>query len=202
MKRIMIIGCGGSGKSTLATRLGEKLSLPVYHLDRLFWQPGWKELPKEQWRAVHDELCSSKAEWILDGNYGGTMEGRFSAADTIVFLDLPTATCLLGAVQRFFRYRHRSRPDITEGSPEKLDWDYLRWICTYRRDRRPTIISRLKQLEITKCVIILQSRRAVRRFLDDLPNGLANNALGRTPTSGGGNSGKRAGNCGHEDPGL
>jgi len=34
--KIMIIGCGGSGKSTLAKRLGEKLKLPIIHLDQLF----------------------------------------------------------------------------------------------------------------------------------------------------------------------
>lgn len=39
MKRIMLIGSGGSGKSTLARELGEKLNIPVYHLDVLFWKP-------------------------------------------------------------------------------------------------------------------------------------------------------------------
>jgi len=40
MDRIMIIGCGGAGKSTLARKLGEKLSIPVVHLDKLWWKPG------------------------------------------------------------------------------------------------------------------------------------------------------------------
>ncbi len=164
MKRIMIIGCGGSGKSTLATGLGRRLALPVHHLDRLFWQPGWKETPKDEWRRVQEELCA-QPEWILDGNYGGTMEVRFSSADTLIFLDLARMSCLVGAVRRFLRFRGSSRRDMTEGCPERLNWEYLKWIWTYRRDRRPRIIARLKQLEKTKRVVILQSRRAVRRFL-------------------------------------
>ena len=41
-QRALIIGGVGSGKTALAIRLGEKLSLPVHHLDRLYWQPGWQ----------------------------------------------------------------------------------------------------------------------------------------------------------------
>jgi adenylate kinase family enzyme len=48
MKRILIIGCGGAGKSTLARQLGDKLGLPVVHLDKLFWHPGWVESSKEE----------------------------------------------------------------------------------------------------------------------------------------------------------
>lgn len=36
MRRVLIIGNSGGGKSTLARRLGEKLGLPVIHLDVLF----------------------------------------------------------------------------------------------------------------------------------------------------------------------
>ena len=47
MERILIIGCGGAGKSTLARRLGEKTGLPVVHLDKLYWRPGWQHVTRE-----------------------------------------------------------------------------------------------------------------------------------------------------------
>jgi hypothetical protein len=51
----------------------------------------------------------------MDGNYGGTMELRLAAADTIIYLDLPPPLCLWRVFLRFWRYRGRSRPDVAAG---------------------------------------------------------------------------------------
>ena len=51
MRRIIVVGCQGSGKTSLALKLGRKLSLPVVHLDVLYWRPGWKESDKASFRA-------------------------------------------------------------------------------------------------------------------------------------------------------
>ena len=48
MRKIMVIGSGGAGKSTVATEIGRLLSLPVFHLDAFFWNPGWTETPREE----------------------------------------------------------------------------------------------------------------------------------------------------------
>ncbi|MDJ0568280.1 MAG: shikimate kinase [Pleurocapsa sp. MO_192.B19] len=40
------MGSCGAGKSTLARTLGEKLNLPVIHLDVYYWQPEWQETDK------------------------------------------------------------------------------------------------------------------------------------------------------------
>ena len=53
MERIVIIGCGGSGKSTLARQLGEMTGLPVIHLDKLFWRPGWVHISPEEFAEVY-----------------------------------------------------------------------------------------------------------------------------------------------------
>ena len=67
MQRVAIIGSGGAGKSTLARQLGEATGLPVVHLDREYWAPGWVEPPRDEWtRKV--ALFAAEDAWIMDGN--------------------------------------------------------------------------------------------------------------------------------------
>lgn len=164
MKRIAIIGPGGAGKSTLARQMGEKTGLPVVHLDAVYWHEGWVETPKDAWAEAVREMAAEEA-WIMDGNFGGTMDLRLAAADTIVFLDLPPSLCVLRVVRRFRQYRGQSRPDMAAGCPEKLDWVFLNWIWNYRRDRRPGILARMQEHADGRRLVHLQTPGQVRRFL-------------------------------------
>ncbi len=144
-----------------------KLDLPLIHLDALYWQPGWTEMPKDQWRAVIDGLCERDA-WVMDGNYGGTLYRRLSACDTVIFLDLPRSVCVWRTLKRRWQFRHHLRPDMGPGCPERLDWQFLRWVWNYRRDRRPGILAKLERLSADgKRVIILRSVADVDLFLND-----------------------------------
>jgi adenylate kinase family enzyme len=167
MKRVAIIGSGGSGKSTLAQEIGHRLELPVYHLDKLFWSPNWIERPKQEWRELQESLCA-KPKWVMDGNYGGTMDVRLFACDTIIFLDMPRILCLWRVTKRFFKYRGRARPDMTQGCEERLTREFLLWVWNYPKDRKPGILARLKTLRATKNVVVLKSPRAVQKFLSGL----------------------------------
>ncbi len=144
MSKIAIIGSGGSGKSTLARRLGALLGIPVIHLDSLFWKPGWVETETGEWRSIQEDLVKGDC-WIIDGNYSDTMDVRFEAADTLVFLDFPRSLCLWRAVRRRFQYAGRSRPDVGPGCPEKIDWDFVRWIWTFPAAQRPVLLAEVGQ---------------------------------------------------------
>lgn len=161
----MIIGCGGAGKSTLATQLGEKLNLPIHHLDRLYWRSGWTPSPTDEWRRDQEAICETP-EWIIEGNYGSTMDLRLSACDTVIFLDYPRHVCLWRVVKRLVTYRNRVRPDMTEGCPERITWEFLRWIWRYRTHYRPSVLNKLAQLKPGKSVIRLPNPVAARSFLN------------------------------------
>ncbi|MBJ7930714.1 MULTISPECIES: DNA topology modulation protein [Bacillus cereus group] len=164
MKKIILIGSGGSGKSTLAKQLGNKLNIKVHHLDALFWKANWEGVPREEQRKVQKNLIKEE-KWIIDGNYGGTMDLRLNAADTIIFLDIHRTICVYRAFKRIVQYRNKTRPDMGAGCEERLDLQFFKWIWEYPNKKKPAILNRLDQLSKGKEVIILKSPNEVKRFL-------------------------------------
>lgn len=162
MRKVLVIGSGGSGKSTFARRLGTLLDLEVIHLDSIYWTAGWVEMPKPEWKRKVEELLIRNA-WIIDGNYSGTLEVRLEACDTVIFLDMSRTICLWRLLKRAVLYRNVRRPDMAEGCPEKLNWEFIKWVWGYRERTRPKIIKLLENN--AKQIIWLQSPTEVKRFL-------------------------------------
>lgn len=164
MKKILVIGSGGAGKSTFAQRLGEVLKLEVIHLDSLYWSPGWVEMPKDKWRTIVEELVK-RDSWIIDGNYGGTLDIRLAACDGVIFLDVPRLICLRRVLKRVALYRKESRPDMAAECPERLNVEFIKYIWDYPRKRKPRLVEKLESYSQTKAVIILKSQAEIERFL-------------------------------------
>lgn len=164
MRRILIIGSGGAGKSALARRLGASAGLPVIHLDAHFWHDGWVETPKEEWNRIVGEMLQRDA-WIMDGNYGGTLDLRLAACDTVIFLDMPRLTCAWRVIRRRFMHSGRARPEMPAGCPERLSWEFFQWVWTYPRRRRAGILARLSTLRPDQRVVILRTAGQVDGFL-------------------------------------
>ena len=166
MNRVVVIGSGGSGKSTFSRELGRVTGIPVIHLDREYWRPGWEETPKDEWKARVADMLEGE-RWIMDGNFGGTREMRMQAADTIIFLDLPRRVCLYRILKRTLKYYGRSRPDMAEGCLERLDLEFVMWVWNYKHRSRKRLLAELEGLE-EKSVMILRNPRQVSDFLANL----------------------------------
>jgi adenylate kinase family enzyme len=161
---VLVIGCGGSGKTTFAVRLARLTGLPLIHLDSHYWLPHWKHRGEEEWTAIVRDLLS-RDRWIMDGNYGGTLDLRLEACDTVFFLDLPRMTCIARVLRRQLGHWGRSRAELPEGCGEHFSLEFLAWIWTYPSRRRPSILERVSALQDHKAIHVFGSDEEIERYL-------------------------------------
>ena len=164
MERILIIGCSGSGKSRLARKLGQKLDLPVIHLDQLWWTENWQNVTVEEFDS-RLAMALNMDRWIIDGNYSRTMGVRLSQCDTVIYLDFSRWACLLGMCQRLLSSRGKTRPDMPAGCPERFSWEFVKWIWDFNKNNRVRNYTYLAQAKHAQSVV-LKNRREVKAFLD------------------------------------
>jgi adenylate kinase family enzyme len=179
VERVAVVGCIGAGKSTGARAVGEFLGVEVYHLDRLWWQPGEYKITgaasvathtmsEEEFLQLEVRLAAGEA-WVIDGGVAN-IGIRLARADTVVFLDLPRWFC----AWRVIRRHNRPRPDYPEGVREGFGWMWLllRWIWkTWPTERRPSVLSAIEVYGAGATVVQLRTRREVRSFLAGLGRG-------------------------------
>ena len=163
MKKIIIPGCPGSGKSTFARALQKQTGLPLFYLDRMNWNPDRTTVEKDVFLERLQEVLS-REEWILDGNYGSTIELRLQACDTAFFLDYPVEVCLDGIRER----RGQVREDMpwVEGEREE-DANFLKFIRAYPIQSRPKVLELLTRYP-AKEIHIFRDRSEADAFLETL----------------------------------
>ncbi len=161
MKKILIIGCPGGGKSSFARELHKRTSLPLCHLDMLFWNADKTTVTREILCERVREVLSGD-EWIIDGNYSATLPMRLEACDTVFFLDMPSEICLRGVEQR----RGKLRPDMpwieTEEDPE-----FTEYIKGFRETKRDMLLELIRSYPNRK-LTIFQSHKEVDDYLTRL----------------------------------
>lgn len=143
-RRLLVVGHSGAGKSTLACQLGKRLDLPVVHLDRLYWQSGWNPVADDVFRERLAEVVVTD-RWIIDGGYASTLPLRLERAQAVIWLDFPVPLLAWRIVRRWRQWRGRTRPDMGEGCPEKIDLEFARWIVFAARANRRRIGSLLAE---------------------------------------------------------
>ena len=163
-KKIILLGSGGSGKSWMAKRIAEITGYPLFHLDKEHWQPGWVMASREEKIARQQEIMNGDA-WIIDGNYNGTMELRFAAAELVIFLDINRVVCILSAAKRAGNKRSDLPDYLTENkwlSKEFLQ--FAKWLWGYPKTDKPRVMA-LRDKYPEKAFLRLNSRREMRKFL-------------------------------------
>ncbi len=144
-RRIAVIGQGGAGKTTVALRLGRELGLPVIHLDRLYWGPGWRPVGREVFGERQAAVVAGDA-WVIDGGYCSSdgWETRIERADLVVLVEAPLAVCLGRILRRPLSRSRRRRPDLPDGCDEAFSLFFLRWTLGWHR-RNAEVLARIER---------------------------------------------------------
>lgn len=161
MNKVIVIGCPGSGKSTFSIKLADLTGLPLVHLDLLNWNSDGTTVDIEVF-LERQERYLKKESWIIDGNYGASMDSRFQACDTVMFLDYPLQVCLTGIENR----RGKARPDMPWVEDE-IDQEFIDFVKAFPETGREQIISLIDQFSDKK-VYIFKNRHEADVFLEGL----------------------------------
>ena len=161
-RKIIIVGSPGSGKSYFAKVLSKLTRIPVYHLDMINWKPNWQPTPREELRKTLNEIMDND-EWIIDGNYSGTMEDRFKRAEVVCFLDLPAEVCLESERKR----RGKKRDDLPNYLEEKDDPDFEEYIMNFQDTGKIRILSMIEKHPNIP-VITFKTRDEVNAYLNNI----------------------------------
>jgi len=170
MQRIVVIGTTGSGKSRLAAELSQRTGLRIIELDQLYWGRDWQGVPLELFRHRVEREISDDG-WIVVGNYGQVRDLVWSAADTLIWLDLPFPLVMSRLVRRTVKRAVTKEHLWGTGNTESQFRSFfsrqsiLWWAVKTHRRNRERFTAECGSLSNDKKVVRLQSSSAVRRFV-------------------------------------
>ena len=153
MKRAIVIGSPGAGKSTFARKLRDRTGLPLYYLDRIWHLPDRTTISREEFDRRLAEILETEC-WIIDGNYGRTIETRLKYCDTVFLLDYPLEVCISGIKARVGTIREEI-PWVEN----ELDAEFLKWVEEYPETELPGIYSLLEKYGKDRNIRIFHSRK-------------------------------------------
>ncbi len=158
MDKVIVIGCAGAGKSTFARKLRDLTGLPLYYLDMLWHRPDRTTITREEFDAGLRKIIGTE-KWIMDGNYGRTLEMRLKACDTVFLMDFPVEVCLEGVQSRI----GRKREDMP-WTEKEFDEEFRQWILGFPQSDLPEIYSLLNKYKEQKEIIIFKSRKETEDY--------------------------------------
>lgn len=162
MKRILVIGSPGAGKTYFSKKLAQILSLPLIHMDNLYWNEKKESITREELiNKLNPYLKQDK--WIIDGNYHHTLELRLKYATDVFFLNLSRKECIQGILERV----DQKRDDIPWIETKEDAEELIKWTESYEERTKDEEIALLNK---NKHIVVhtFSSRKEVNDYLNSL----------------------------------
>lgn len=162
MERVIVIGSPGAGKSTFARQLRDRTGLPLFYLDMIWHLPDRTTITREEFDRKLSDILNTDA-WIIDGNYGRTLELRLRSCDTVFLLDYPLDVCLASAEARI----GKQREDLP-WTEKEFDEEFRQWIIDFPANELPRIYQLLDRYGAEKEIHIFKTREDADQYLKRL----------------------------------
>ena len=164
MKKVILIGSPGSGKSYLTSHLKDKVDLPIYHLDKLYWYDDWKHISRQELINKQEEIMKND-KWLIDGHFQSTLENRIKNADTIIHFNMSGLTCVNGVKHRI--KNHPIRDDMPSSCIEKeLDPAFETCMLNFKKEKNKEIFSLMKKHPSN--VLTITSKKMLNKIISYL----------------------------------
>ena len=166
MKRVLIIGSNGAGKSTFSYALADKTSIPLVHIDRIYWRNNWEVTPREEFLS----LVSAEAQkpcWIIEGNNIRSLDDRLQYADTVFWFEFPPVLCVWNVLKRTCKYHGRVRPDMPDECVCRFNVGFLKDVWRFNKKNHAKICEKLTARKNIK-VVRFTNHKQVRAYLESL----------------------------------
>jgi adenylate kinase family enzyme len=170
--RVSVVGSSGSGKTTCGNAIAVRLGVPFVELDSIFHQPGWTDLPDDEFRARVREKVAGDA-WVVDGNYGVVRPIVLERATTVVWLDYSRPRVMQQVIRRSVA-RGITQRELWNGNRENpRDWvraDHpIRWSWSHHARKRVEYEARYREPQYAHLEVHrFRAPREARAWLDSL----------------------------------
>jgi len=171
--KILIIGCSGSGKSTLAREMAKYLNIPVLHLDRIFHATNFDQEDKQTFQQIQLDFINENDNFIIDGDYLGTMDCRMPYANFIIWFRIPRRVSICRVILRSIKVKLglEKRTDIAEEFRDKFGREYfefLKYVWNFKKVKTPMMEAILEKRSADCKLVVIKNKKDKEKLLNEL----------------------------------
>mgnify|MGYP006283024635 CR=1 FL=1 len=155
--KIVVFGRPGSGKTTLSLRIARELGLPLFHVDKLYFEKGWKKRDHASYMRDIEKAVSSES-WIIEGNSMKSLAYRYERADIAFYCCLPRMTCFYRIVRRWLTTRGRDKEDGPAGARNTISLRLIAYLWRFETRYRD-VINELRSNHSKTAYLEIRSKR-------------------------------------------